>query len=63
VDPLIATLVGQCDGAVALNDLVTVVARAHDLDVTQLAAELAPAVRHLVDHGILVPVTASRRDS
>jgi methylase of polypeptide subunit release factors len=60
IDPLIATLVGQCDGKTSLRDLVAALGTSHDLDIDRLAGELAPAIRHLVEHGILLPVARLR---
>ena len=47
-----------CRGALPLDDLLLLLATAHEAPVDALAAAALPAVRSLVLHGMLVPVQA-----
>ncbi|GAA3457290.1 DUF7782 domain-containing protein [Dactylosporangium matsuzakiense] len=55
VDPVALTLVGACDGSVALQDQVDLLAVAHEVPAPVLAEVAVPLVSHLVERGILLP--------
>ncbi|HEY0813999.1 MAG TPA: methyltransferase [Pseudonocardia sp.] len=55
VDGPAAALLAGCHGALALNELVELLAVAHDRAVDGLVEAALPAVRELVRHGLLVP--------
>lgn len=55
VDGPAAALLAGCHGALALGELVELLAVAHDQAVDGLVAATLPAVRELVRHGLLVP--------
>jgi hypothetical protein len=55
VDEPAAALLAGCAGQLALDELVELLALAHDRPVDALAAAALPAVRELVRHGLLVP--------
>lgn len=55
VDELAAALLAGCSGALALGELVELLAFAHDRPTGELVAATLPAVRELVRHGLLVP--------
>jgi hypothetical protein len=52
-DPLVLALLGGCDGTLALQDQLTVLAAAHDVTEEALAEVAAPLVTHLVERGFL----------
>jgi methylase of polypeptide subunit release factors len=56
VDGPAAALLAGCHGALALDELVELLALAHDRPAGELVAATLPAVRELVRHGLLVPV-------
>lgn len=55
VDGPAASLLAGCQGALALGELVELLAMAHDRPVDALVAATVPAVREFVRHGVLVP--------
>lgn len=55
VDAEAAALLAGCQGALALGELVELLAVAHDRPTDALVAATLPAVRELVRHGLLVP--------
>jgi methylase of polypeptide subunit release factors len=55
LDELAAALLAGCRGALPLEDLVSLLAFAHDQPADALAAAALPVVRDLVRHGMLVP--------
>jgi methylase of polypeptide subunit release factors len=55
VDGLGTALLAGCHGALALGELMELLAVAHDRAVDGLVAATLPAVRELVRHGLLVP--------
>ncbi|OLT23396.1 SAM-dependent methyltransferase [Pseudonocardia sp. CNS-139] len=55
VDGPAAALLAGCQGALALGELVELLAVAHDRPAGELVAATLPAVRELVRHGVLVP--------
>lgn len=55
VDEPAAALLAGCQGALALGELVELLAIAHDRPVDALVAATLPAVREFVRHGLLVP--------
>ncbi len=55
VDAPAAALLAGCRGALALRELVELLAVAHDRPTDALVAATLPAVRELVRHGLLVP--------
>ena len=55
VDAPAAALLAGCHGAVALGELVELLALGHDRPTSELVAAALPAVRELVRHGLLVP--------
>jgi hypothetical protein len=57
VDPLVLALVGGCDGSVPLRDQLALLAAAHDVPEAELAEAAAPIVAHLVERGIIGPVS------
>ncbi|GAB3173327.1 methyltransferase [Micromonospora palomenae] len=58
VDPLVLALVGGCDGRLALRDQLALLAAAHDVTRQELAEAAGPIVAHLIERGIIEPVTA-----
>ena len=56
VDGPAAALLAGCQGALALGELVELLAVAHDRPADELVAAALPAVREFVRHGVLVPV-------
>jgi methylase of polypeptide subunit release factors len=56
VDGPAAALLAGCQGALALGELVELLAVAHDRPAGELVAATLPAVREFVRHGVLVPV-------
>jgi hypothetical protein len=48
-------LLAGCQGALALGELVELLAVAHDRPTDELVAAALPAVREFVRHGVLVP--------
>jgi hypothetical protein len=58
LDELAVALLAGCRGALPLDDLLILLATAHEAPVDALAAVALPAVRSLVLHGMLVPVQA-----
>ncbi|MFC8618756.1 methyltransferase [Micromonospora purpureochromogenes] len=58
VDPLVLALVGGCDGRLALRDQLALLAAAHDVTPQELAEAAGPIVAHLIERGIIEPVTA-----
>ncbi|MFD9741074.1 methyltransferase [Umezawaea sp. NPDC059074] len=56
LDEVAAALLAGCRGALPLEDLVTLLAFAHDEPVEGLIANALPVVRDLVRHGMLRPV-------
>ena len=55
MDEPAAALLAGCQGALALGELVELLAIAHDRPVDALVAATLPAVREFVRHGLLVP--------
>ncbi len=55
VDGPAADLLAGCQGALALGELVELLAIAHDRPTDALVAATLPAVRELVRHGVLTP--------
>lgn len=55
VDAPAAALLAGCTGALALEELITLLAFAHDRPTDALVAATLPAVREFVRHGVLVP--------
>jgi methylase of polypeptide subunit release factors len=55
VDGPAAALLAGCQGALALGELVELLAVAHDRPAGELVAAALPAVREFVRHGVLVP--------
>jgi methylase of polypeptide subunit release factors len=55
VDGPAAALLAGCQGALALGELVELLAVAHDRAIDGLVAATLPAVRELVRHGLLIP--------
>jgi hypothetical protein len=55
LDETAAKLLAGFRGALPLEDLVTLLAFAHDLDADALAESALPVVRDLVRHGMVVP--------
>ena len=55
VDAPAAALLAGCRGALPLDELLELLAFAHDRPVGELVAATLPAVRELVRHGLLVP--------
>jgi hypothetical protein len=55
VDGPAAALLAGCQGALALGELVELLAVAHDRPTDELVAAALPAVREFVRHGVLVP--------
>ncbi|MBB5960031.1 methylase of polypeptide subunit release factors [Saccharothrix tamanrassetensis] len=55
LDETAAKLLAGFRGALPLEDLVTLLAYAHDLDADDLALAALPVVRELVKHGMVVP--------
>jgi methylase of polypeptide subunit release factors len=55
VDGPAAALLAGCQGALALGELVELLAVAHDRPADELVAAALPAVREFVRHGVLVP--------
>lgn len=60
LDEVAAALLGGCRGTLPLEDLVTLLAFAHDLPEEGLAEAALPVVRDLVRHGMLAPVQGDR---
>jgi methylase of polypeptide subunit release factors len=54
LDTGLAALVGACDGELAVGAIVAALAQLLAVDETALAAELLPAVRTLIDDGMLL---------
>ena len=50
----LAALVGACDGELAVGAIVAALAQLLEVDEEALAAELLPAVRELIDDGMLL---------
>ncbi|WP_207914102.1 methyltransferase [Micromonospora sp. KC213] len=57
IDPLVLALVGGCDGRLALHDQLALLAAAHDVPPQELTEAAGPIVAHLVERGIIEPVT------
>ncbi|WP_422752738.1 DUF7059 domain-containing protein [Micromonospora sp. WMMD708] len=57
IDPLVLALVGGCDGRLPLRDQLALLAAAHDVTTDELAEAAGPIVAHLVERGIVEPVT------
>lgn len=55
VDAPAAALLAGCRGALPLDELIALLAFAHDRPTGELVAATLPAVRELVRHGLLVP--------
>jgi hypothetical protein len=55
VDSPAAALLAGCQGALALGELLELLAIAQDRPVDELVAATLPAVREFVRHGLLVP--------
>ena len=53
LDTGLAALVGACDGELEVGQIIAAIAHLLEVDAVALAAELLPAVRTLVDDGIL----------
>ncbi|MFC8731395.1 methyltransferase [Luteimicrobium sp. NPDC057192] len=51
----LAALTGACDGELTVGQLATAIAALFDVPANELAAELLPAVRGLVEDGFLTP--------
>jgi methylase of polypeptide subunit release factors len=56
VDTALAALAGACDGTLAVGRLIDAVAQALGEDRPTLSARLVPAVRRLVEDGVLEPM-------
>jgi hypothetical protein len=54
LDTGLAALVGACDGELTIGAIVGALAQLLDVDEAELAAELLPAVRALIDDGMLL---------
>ena len=54
LDTGLAALVGACDGELTVGSIVAAIAELLDVDVAALAADLLPAVRTLIDDGMLL---------
>lgn len=54
LDTGLAALVGACDGELSVGAIVAALAQLLDVDETALGAELLPAVRMLIDDGMLL---------
>nr|WP_235508418.1 methyltransferase [Agromyces sp. Soil535] len=54
LDTGLAALVGACDGELPVGAIVAALAELLDVDATALAADLLPAVRALIDDGMLL---------
>jgi hypothetical protein len=54
LDTGLAALVGACDGDLSVGSIIAAVAQLLDVDESALAGELLPAVRGLIDDGILM---------
>ena len=63
VDGPAAALLAGCHGALALGELVELLAIAHDRSTDALVAATLPAVREFVRHGLLVPRRCGMRCS
>jgi methylase of polypeptide subunit release factors len=57
VDGPAAALLAGCQGALALGELMELLAIAHDRPAGELVAAALPAVREFVRHGVLVPAS------
>jgi methylase of polypeptide subunit release factors len=55
VDAPAAALLAGCNGALPLEDVITLLAFAHDRPTDALVQATLPAVREFVRHGVLVP--------
>ena len=55
LDTGLAALVGACDGELTVGAIVAALAQLLDVDEAALAADLLPAVRTLIDDGMLLP--------
>ena len=53
LDTGLAALVGACDGELAVGAIIGALAELLEVDEPALAAELLPAVRALIDDGVL----------
>ncbi|RJQ82323.1 SAM-dependent methyltransferase [Pseudonocardiaceae bacterium YIM PH 21723] len=56
LDEIAVSLLSGCRGALPLEDVLTLLAFAHDRSVDELAGLALPAVRMLIAHGMLLPV-------
>ena len=54
LDTALAALVGACDGVLDVGSIVFALAQLLDADESELAAELLPSVRGLIDDGFLL---------
>ncbi len=54
LDTGLAALVGACDGELSVGSIVAALAQLLEVDGLELAAELLPAVRVLIDDGVLL---------
>ncbi|MFI6028517.1 DUF7782 domain-containing protein [Amycolatopsis magusensis] len=59
VDELATALLAGCRGALPLEDLLELLAFAHDQPVEALTEAALPVVRELIRHGMLQPVTGT----
>ena len=57
IDPLVLALVGGADGRLPLRDQLALLAAAHDVAPDELAEAAGPIVAHLVERGLVEPVT------
>nr|WP_200209161.1 methyltransferase [Micromonospora veneta] len=57
IDPLVLALVGGADGRLSLRDQLALLAAAHDVAPDELAEAAGPIVAHLVERGVIEPVT------
>ncbi len=55
LDTALAALVGACDGDLDVGSIVSALAQLLDADEGELATELLPGVRGLIDDGFLLP--------
>jgi hypothetical protein len=54
----LAALTGACDGELTVGQLTSAIAALFEVSADELAAELLPAVRGLVEDGFLTPAPA-----
>jgi hypothetical protein len=62
-DPLVAAIIGGCDGQQTLSEVMTAVSESHELPLQELAATIGPALRGLIERGYLRVVREEFRAS